>query len=913
MSHLAHKALMLLSFRMVLKIVSLFLATAQVWGQTAPKVNIVHPLPPQSPPWVEGFQARWPVRVLGDPTIQTAQTVVVCLPTGGLLKTDASDLVVQTGSGKLLSVAVLSHDPAGDTIIQFKKNGDDPWYWVYGVNPKGSPVAKLEPKTDPVLREGVTLELRDWAGDDLGSWVKVRAGLEKSANVIGNAIVTDVFQNTNPARPDQPFKFAASYRGHFQIKKDGPYSFVVNADDAAFLFIDGFKVFDRAGNNRPLGTVKVKELEKIAGKVDLKAGVHSFEVHQACGNGPDVRGACALVWTTPDAPKFALMPSTVMVHPLYGRAAAMERPADAPSGAFVWGLDDTVETTGLKLFLVRFEAEGRFKEPGKLIWNFGDGVVGTGQSITHIYFTEGDYQVTLDAGHGLAPFRRKIHVWAEPGDTSPLSLDLTIKTLSTMDWKKLDQPRIQEIFAFLALCEQPSRWPLLESVAQHLLAQKNIDLEVRSQYITARMESLTQMGKAAEAVKLAEQARPDFAKTPALQVRIQLGLAAIHQYHYRDAAAASKIYKSILDEHSRTEHPNLRLAGIRWGDLFAEAGDLTKAAETYRIAATLGGDKFAGTALTEATTRGALMRIAEQKLKAGDIHATRQLLEKIELEYPGRRLDGLYCFLRAESDRFAGRYEESLRYYETLLKLPQWAGYRDRASLGIADCFFRMGELDKALKWLGTIKEAFPKFYEAQKVNETEKLIENRVERIKAATEKGKFGDAFFKGFRTGFEPDEADWFGMANDFVFVRSPGMNGPHAALMDVYPRELVAFEYNRVIENLTPGASYWVEIWYRDILKPTPAAAHQYPFLHVHLVGETPPKTDVVASATIYRNANHQWHKLGFKLKAPTAQDCNLKITFNNLNGAMLFDDLSIRLVTDRQLDSLNSFLEGPKTP
>src|SRR5262249_21657923 len=158
---------------------------------------------------------------------------------------------------------------------------------------------------------------------------------------------------------------------------------------------------------------------------------------------------------------------------------------------------------------------------------------------------------------------------------------------------------------------------------------------------------------------------------------------AIHQYHYKDAAAASKIYKAILDENGRVEHPNLRLAGVRWGDLFAETGDLVRASETYALAAKLGGEKLAGTSTTDATTRGALLRIAEQKLRGGDIGAARQLLERLELDYPGRRLDGLYCFLKAETDRFAGRYEDAMRSYEMIFKLPQWAGYRDRATFGI--------------------------------------------------------------------------------------------------------------------------------------------------------------------------------------------------------------------------------------
>jgi tetratricopeptide (TPR) repeat protein len=887
---------------MIVAIVLAFLTSAEAVAQ--PMLNVVHPLPPQAPAWLDGYAACWPVRVLGEPIAQTAQSVLVSIPNGGWLKADGSDIAVQSGAGKLLPVTVLAHDSAGDTIIQFQRHGNDPWYWVYGINPIAPPLAKIEP-----FREGLTLELRDWAGDDLSSWIKVRAGLEKSTSVIGNAIVTEVMQNTNPARPTTPTKFAASYRGYFNVKKEGTHTFVVNADDAAFLFIDGFKVFERPGVNRPLGAVKVKELEKIAGRVDLKPGVHSFEVHQAVGESPQSRGSCVLAWTTPEQPKFMFVPPTAIAHPLYARAAAVLRPDGNAAGAFTFGLDDMLESAGLKLFLVRFEADGDFPNADKLQWDFGDGTVGVGRSPTHIYFKEGDYQVTLNVGGGLPPFKRRVHVWPEPGDSSPLSLEAAVRTLERMDWKKLDVGRVREIFSFLRICEQANHWPLLDSVARHLLAQKDVDLETRSQYITARLEALTNQGKAAEALKLAEQSAGQFAKTPVLQVRLQLGVAAIHQYHYKDAAAASKIYKAILDEHKRVEHPNLRLAGVRWGDLFAEAGDLVRASDAYRVAATLGGDKFAGTASTEATTRGALMRIAEQKLKAGDFQATRQLLERMELEYPGRRLDGLYCFMRAETDRNIGRYEDALRNYEMIFRLPQWAGYRDRATLGMADSYFRMGDYEKSLKWYKNLKETYPKYHEEKKCDVVEKLIADRLQRIKNARTPA---DAFFKGFVTGFEPTESEWFGQG-DFAIVRAPGLQGPHAALLDAYPRELATFEYHRPLTNLTPGGTYWVEIWYRDIIAPAPPLAHQQPFIQCRLSVEG-TKTEVLAPGmNLYRTSHHHWHKLSCKIKAPMAQDCLLKLTFANHTGAYLYDALSIRSVSDRQLDSLANFLEGGKTP
>ena len=100
-------------------------AAAQVPGEA--KLNVAHALPPITPAWVDGYLVRWAVRVLGDPAQQPeAKTVLVRLPIGCWLKPDASDFAVQAGNGKLIPAAVLSHDPKGDTIVQFPRSGNDP-------------------------------------------------------------------------------------------------------------------------------------------------------------------------------------------------------------------------------------------------------------------------------------------------------------------------------------------------------------------------------------------------------------------------------------------------------------------------------------------------------------------------------------------------------------------------------------------------------------------------------------------------------------------------------------------------------------------------------------------------------------------------------------------------------------------
>src|SRR3979411_3301678 len=92
-------------------------------------------------------------------------------------------------------------------------------------------------------------------------------------------------------------------------------------------------------------------------------------------------------------------------------------------------------------------------------------------------------------------------------------------------------------------------------------------------------------------------------------------------------------------------------APIHWGDLYTEAGDMVQAEERYRLAKSLGGERFGATGQREAIQRGAQLRIAEQKLRGGDVRGTRLLLERMELDFPGQKLEGMYRFLRAETDR----------------------------------------------------------------------------------------------------------------------------------------------------------------------------------------------------------------------------------------------------------------------
>jgi tetratricopeptide (TPR) repeat protein len=864
----------------------------------------VEKLPDKPPAWLDGFRIRYPLRVVGDPAAYTtSKTVVARLPTGGWLRPDGSDLVVQTAAGKEIPVAVLSHDPAGDTIIQFQRNGNDRWYWAYAVSAKAPVKAERAP-------EGIVLELRDWAGDNLDSWPKVLEGLKKSEKIIGNALVSEVIQNCNPARPDDPRKFAASYRGYLDIKKDGVYRFFVNSDDAAFLFIDGFKVCERTGaNTHVVGQIPRKS---IGVDVQLKAGVHPMEVHHVIGSNPAATGCCALMWIPPGPAGWSWVKRDAFVHPVYAEPAGLEQAGGAQAAAFVWGVDDSLTFSGSSLYLVRFEAVGTIKDANQLVWDFGDGTTGTGRSLTHVYFKSGSYPVTLRSADGLPAFRHTVHAWQAPVPTSPFSLAKAIKLLAAAEWQKFDSARLKQMFDFLLVCEQPERWPLLEKVAQRLLTEKDIDPKVRLQLHTALMEAMAEQGRGRDALQLVEPALKEFARLPSLQVGLKLTAAEIHRRHLKEPAEAGRLYQDIVETHRRLEHPNVRLAAIRWADQLAESGEMAKANETYRLASSLG-ERAKTTAQGDAITRGALLRIAEQRLRNGNIRESQQLLQRIELDYPEQKLEGLYRFLRAEADRLGGRYEEAIRNYEFLLKLTQWAGYRDRALYGIADSYYRMGNFEKALIWLDTVKESFPRFFEKQKLPAYQAVIEGRLKRAKAAP--GAGSAVGFTGFHTGFEPEEKQAFGELNSLSAEPGLGIAGPYVCRLEEVPVARSSPVYRLALTNLTSEGTYWIEFWHRETALGSSIGHLLNPLLQAYLYGTGTDLNPDGGSAVNYNleRTYGPWRKFALKLKTPVTQDGRLDLYFYYGVGIMDIDGLSIVPVSDRQNDTLQSFIEGVEKP
>lgn len=839
----------------------------------------------KGPPWIPGYRVRFPIRLTGDyanPKTRT-RSAVAQIPAAGYLRADGSDLVVQAADGTEIPARIVSHNPAGDTLIQFKRqDGDDPGYWVYAGNPKASPADAS------AIEEGLSVEFRDWEGDSLASWAAVVAGLKKSRKVTANSWVEKIAQNGNGGRPDSAKNFVASYRGWLRIEEEGTYKFYVGADDAAFLFIDGERVFEQAGGFRYSVRIPVSAWVEVP----LKEGVHSVEMHHVTG-GDVTRGGCGFYIKAEGVKKkltASWVPAEMFPQATLADVTGIEADAGQRAASFVWGIDDTLTAPGINLHLARFEAHGAVADSQEIQWDFGDGTQGLGRSPMHVYFSSGEFTVTMTAP-GCPSVPQRVYMWAAPSPTSPFSLAKAVELLTTDGWQRWDLSRINQLFDFLTVCEQPTRWPLVETVGLHLLEQPELDLKRRVLLHTHVMEAVAQQGRGGEALRRMEAALAAAGKLPSLQAVVLLKSADIHWRSLKDATEAARLYEKITTEYRGIEVPAVREAAIHWGDLYTETGDLVQAAERYKLAKTLGGETFAATGQTEAIQRGAQLRIAEQKLKSGDVRGTRLLLQKMELSFPEQKLEGLFRLLRAETERMAGRYEEAVEHYEVLLRLRQWAGFRDKAIHGLADCAYRRRDFKTAVDWFDKLRESFPETFDAMKLQPVYALAKERAE------DAGQEG--MFAGFGTGFEPEQVAADLRNPKLVLAPVLGIDGPN-----VVTNRLA---YQRDLHQFPPGSSCWIEFWYRKPMGTiTGFSMNVQAYEGVEVL---PAKKTFETLIGMDRSAYGQWRKAAALIPIPKAHDALLVMGLVWNQGPVHVDGLRILPVSDRQNDSLRNFIES----
>lgn len=848
------------------------------------------------PAWVDGYRLRYVLRVVSDLDKTTAKTVACAIPTGSWVD-DAKTIVVQRADGERLPVHVLAHDANGETLIQFPRHGDDAEYYAYvlpGANttPPPATVAALPAEQ---MREGMFGQVRHWDGPSLDSWQDVRAGLVEG-QVQAHALVGEMMHYSNPAAPQHTDHFAISYRGYLNVKTPGTYRLAANGDQATFLFLDG-ELIEQTPGRKLMATSGVGATFGV--EIELTAGPHLVEYHQALGDHIDTprdrpAGAGALLWLPPDEKRWQLVPRTAFIAAAYAEPVELQHADGRQAAAFTYGMDDFLAGDGYDIHLVRFEATGHVTDETKLQWDFGDGQTTTGRSVTHIYFGDGEYDVTLDSGDGLPTYQRRVIVWTPPFESSPLSLGRVVQRLSTFDLEALDPVQLGRVFVFLTHCEDPARWPVLEKVARHALKTDGLDIDFQGQLYEALIEAIANQNRVNEAITLADETAKRFAVIDTLAARMMLVGADVQRDHGGDLRDAVTRYETILERYRRLEAPVVREAAIHLGDLYARTGDMDAAMQVYETAVELGGRRFARSANAAAVDRGTMLRIVEDNLASGQTRIAQRLLTQLELEHPQQKLEGYFQLLAGEVDRAAGRYAEALQAYELILAFPQWSGLRDQAMHGAAVCNERLDRFDPALHWLMLLEEAEPLYFQKHDLAS----YRERVERRKAG------GGATFAGLSVTFEPQTSPR--LRPEPPLAPGMGIDGPQS-VMAWGGGDRVVVAFNAPLPALAPDETYWVSVWCRHAIGNL--AQSGQPAINLTLAPNHAPAGYTAEPWPVWG----QWLRLGGQVTPASDEPTHLRVIVQRFLGIVLLDGLSLQPVSPRQQDALLNFTQGTMQP
>jgi len=417
----------------------------------------------------------------------------------GLLSPDGKNLVVVTKNRKLAATRILQQGPGDFCRVAFETvAGQTSYDLLYGGDPPDA--AEIPPRTNT---DGLLLETRRYKPCTVGDLASVRAAFD-SAEPIGSDYVDAVHHSSNPFSLSVG-PFLSKYSGTLHIAAPGTFGFLVSAQDACFLLVDGKEVISRQGILRRATPGTRKDIR-------LTAGPHKFEYYHVTARDTTQMVAAWEIAPSDDKPKPAAIPGEVFRIAAIGRAqagpVALRDEPSAPDFLISIGGDVPLPDNERPLVGVQFVVPKSLPPTARLRWQFGDGQTSTERNPVHVYLQPGLYPVTLalersrtravSITNRIAVDRPQLF---RPKDEQLHTLDQYLPVLDTYDPATLPAPALlQYVAAYLAKSDQ------IQAEIDELKAAETAAL-AEQQNLLSESVHLRETGTAVEAVSVAAEAK----------------------------------------------------------------------------------------------------------------------------------------------------------------------------------------------------------------------------------------------------------------------------------------------------------------------------------------------------------------------------------------------------------------------
>lgn len=335
------------------------------------------------------FDAAWPFRrefVVPWEADRAAGTELATADvyTAGHHKPDGSDVRVATDDGRVVPSRVLGVGPGDLVRVVFSLVKGHQKYHVYFGN-QASP-AKPKGTEEVIYHAGLLLEMRALPPGPITTAEQLIASFEKAKTPIGNTMVPNLFIGRNPFGEEQ--QWISRFTGGIFAPIAGEYTFAISADDRGLLMLDG-KPLVFAPNNT--GDVRYNA------RIQLTRGWHEVTAYHANLAG---EGQISIGWSRPDSPQFAVIAKEYFGHLYRANSGPLEEIRKTLTADF------RVEYLGEAFYAGHYSNRYRFTVnapktiPPTYQWDLGDGQVAEGNSVDHVYLTDGVYPIRLTARIG---------------------------------------------------------------------------------------------------------------------------------------------------------------------------------------------------------------------------------------------------------------------------------------------------------------------------------------------------------------------------------------------------------------------------------------------------------------------------------------------------------------------------------
>ncbi len=264
---------------------------------------------------------------------------------------------------------------------------------------------KMPKKGDWQPESGLFLWTKKKKDGPVDNLTQMKKLWQESEEILGASMVPMVFHGVHLHGPS--LDFLSYYLGHFQVDREGIYSFATVSDDASFLLVDGKEIASWPGWHGPHQGLH----GQYNGQIALKPGIHKLEYYHVQGFGGTTTVAA---WKLPGEERWKLIPPQAFLPVASFSCVSCEAPPGIKQKAFfTWHIvRHSMPQDNLSLVEILFKVPEALPNY-RYRWSIDDGTQKEGNSLAHLFLRPALRIVQLEVWEKekkIGEFWQKIHV-----------------------------------------------------------------------------------------------------------------------------------------------------------------------------------------------------------------------------------------------------------------------------------------------------------------------------------------------------------------------------------------------------------------------------------------------------------------------------------------------------------------------